>query len=275
MPMHTHAHTAPIRTQWKHFFLVQFSMELPLSHTNLSLLSHCHTICLFVMAFHAKLITIVMCVCVFTVRALKLMETRKNCVWKYWAVSMRKDRMRTNQWISNYPIIQGKTFKCVVVLVMVCKNGCEMPNLRNWLNICNILRTRIPIHTLCVSRTWTLPNELNWNEMKLIWNETTKCLFNKQKLINIYNTDNADNNNRDKSSDEGDTSSDSTSTNSENELANFNGDEEGICCQPVPLVPPPSPVSTSKNRLNKRVTTTLHQIYIHAQLSACTHIRME
>lgn len=71
-----------------------------------------------------------------------------------------------------------------------------------------------------------------------------KCLFNKRKLINICNN---------KSSDEGDTSSDSTSTSSENELTNLNGDEEGICCQPVPLVPPPSPVSTSKNRLNKRV----------------------
>lgn len=147
----------------------------------------------------------------------------------------------------------------VAVVVMVCKNGCEMPNLRNWLSICNILRTHLHTLCVCVSRTWTLQNELNRNEMKLIWNATNKCLFNKQKLINIYNTDNA---NHDKSSDEGDTSSDSTSTNSENELANFNGDEEGICCQPVPLVPPPSPVSTSKNRLNKRVTT-LRQIYMH------------
>lgn len=52
------------------------------------------------------------------------------------------------------------------------------------------------------------------------------------------------------SSDEGDTSS---SSGSENELNILNSDEEGFCCQAVPLVPPSSPVSPSKNRLNKRV----------------------
>lgn len=51
-------------------------------------------------------------------------------------------------------------------------------------------------------------------------------------------------------SDEGNTSS---SNSSENELNNFNSDGEGFCCQPLPLVPPPSPVTPTKNRLNKRV----------------------
>lgn len=54
-------------------------------------------------------------------------------------------------------------------------------------------------------------------------------------------------------SDEGDTSS---SSSSENEFNILNIDEEGICCQSVPLVPPSSPVSSSKNRLNKRVKST-------------------
>lgn len=53
-------------------------------------------------------------------------------------------------------------------------------------------------------------------------------------------------------SDEGDTSS---SSSSENELNVLNSDEEGFCCQSVPLVPPSSPISPTKNRLNKRVTT--------------------
>ncbi|XP_031626931.1 cytosolic carboxypeptidase Nna1 [Contarinia nasturtii] len=58
----------------------------------------------------------------------------------------------------------------------------------------------------------------------------------------------------DYSSDEGDTSNSSCS---ENELNILNSDEEGfICCQPVPLVPPSSPVSPSKNRLNKRLQRT-------------------
>lgn len=51
-------------------------------------------------------------------------------------------------------------------------------------------------------------------------------------------------------SDEGDTSS---SDSSENEF-NILNSEELICCQ-VPLVPPSSPVSPSKNRLNRRVRT--------------------
>ncbi|XP_055304001.1 cytosolic carboxypeptidase Nna1-like [Sitodiplosis mosellana] len=57
----------------------------------------------------------------------------------------------------------------------------------------------------------------------------------------------------DYSSDEGDTSS---SSSSENELNILNSDEEGFCCQPVPLVPPSSPVSPTKNRLNKRLQRT-------------------
>lgn len=54
-------------------------------------------------------------------------------------------------------------------------------------------------------------------------------------------------------SDEGDTSS---SDGSDNELNMFNANEEGLlCCQSVPLVPPPSPVTPTKTRTNKRVNS--------------------
>lgn len=54
-------------------------------------------------------------------------------------------------------------------------------------------------------------------------------------------------------SDEGDTSS---SSSSDNEL-NLNYDDlEGFCCQPVPLVPPPSPVSPTKGKQNRKVKDT-------------------
>lgn len=146
------------------------------------------------MAFHAKLITTIMCVCVFVFRACKLMETRKNCVWKYWAVLMRKDRMRTNQWISNYPIIQGKTFEWIYgnIDVWLCwwcvQKWMWNANFEKLIeHLQHFAHTHFPsliYYTLCVTHLNTL-NELNWAEMKLIWNETTNCLFNKQKLINI------------------------------------------------------------------------------------------
>lgn len=59
-------------------------------------------------------------------------------------------------------------------------------------------------------------------------------------------------------SDEGDTSS---SDSSENELNILNSNEEGFCCQPVPLVPPSSPISPTKNRLNRRVNE--RQFHLH------------